>query len=108
MTETEIMLRDSLAEYQIPEHMHDGAVMYVLHGVPPGNFLTAVLENDLHEAVARADAENQRQLVQWVKWFYNEAPGACWGSPEHLQAWCERHAKDREAAKCGEVGRGLG
>ena len=36
----------------IPQHMRGGIERYVMNGVPPGSFLTAVLSNDLKEAFA--------------------------------------------------------
>ena len=40
-----------------------------------GRFLTAVVENNLKEAVGRADYVNVRALPIYVKYFYNYAPG---------------------------------
>ena len=65
----------------------DGLKRYVEHHIPTGDFLKAVLENDLTEAVARADDENQRVIPIYVSWLYNEAPSKCWGSPEAVRAW---------------------
>lgn len=86
-------LRESLHEHAIPEHMHEGVINYVAHGVPPGHFLRAVLENDLKEAVARADYLNELSLAAYVKVLYNDAPGICWGSPATVTQWL-RHAAD--------------
>jgi hypothetical protein len=60
---------------------------YIEHGILPGHFLTAVLRNDLKEAVARADPVNQALLPVYVQWLYNRAPAACWGSPAQVAAW---------------------
>jgi len=74
-------------EFYIPERMMAGIRLYVDHGVPPGGFLTAVLENDLSGAVGHADAENLRNLPAYVTYLYNEVPAACWGSPAKVAAW---------------------
>ena len=71
----------------IPEHMHDAVRGYILEGWRPGDFLRAVLSNNLKEAVGRADEENQRALVGWVRFLYNYAPGPCWGTPERVDEW---------------------
>lgn len=71
----------------IPDHMMGGLERYINHGVEPGDFLTAVIENDLAEAVGRADAENMHNLPAYVGYLYNEAPSQCWGSPEKMKAW---------------------
>jgi hypothetical protein len=74
----------------IPEHMMEAIRRYIDHGIEPGGFLTAVICNDLKEAVGRADAQNVRLLVDYVRFFYNDAPSPCWGSPETMRAWLRR------------------
>jgi len=39
----------------LPEGLRGGMNRYIEHRVPPGNFLTAVLSNDLRRACERAD-----------------------------------------------------
>jgi hypothetical protein len=74
---------------QIPEHMQQVLRRYVLEGVRPGDFLTSVVCNDLRNAVGRADETNLPLLKLYVQWFYNIAPGSCWGSAEAMLKWCE-------------------
>jgi len=71
----------------LPERMHGGVRRYIEDGIPPGHFLTAVISNDLREACARADEENQRLLFDYVRFFYCHAPQSCWGSPDRFAAW---------------------
>lgn len=71
----------------LPFAQLDALKRYIDHGHLPGHFLTAVLSNDLKEAVARADGTNQALLATWVQWLYNRAPCGCWGSPENVTAW---------------------
>ena len=56
---------------------------------PVGDFLRAVLENNLSEAVGRADEDNLKNLPAFVIYLYNEMPSPCWGSPEKVKAWLE-------------------
>lgn len=79
---------------KIPPHMQEVIRRYVVERIPPGDFLTAVIGNNLREAVNRADAENLPLLKLYVHWFYNVAPGQCAGSPEKMQRWLE--SKDLE------------
>jgi hypothetical protein len=74
----------------IPENMQNALKRYVLDGIKPGNFLTAVLHNDLFDAVGRADSVNLPLLPVYVRWLYNVAPGGCWGSKENVAAWLAR------------------
>jgi hypothetical protein len=71
----------------IPELTMVGITRYVTQGIPPGGFLTAVICNDLHEAVGRADAHNILALHSIVAYFYNNTPSACWGSPAEMKDW---------------------
>ena len=60
---------------------------YVQHGIQPGDFLRAVLSNDLKGSFARADEDNRRDLFAIVGYMYNHTPSACQGSPDRVDAW---------------------
>jgi hypothetical protein len=77
-----------MGEYGIPERMRGAIVRYVEKRIPPGDFLSAVINNDLREACGRADAENKALLPAYVMWFYNWAPSNCWGYPDATERWC--------------------
>ncbi len=62
---------------------------YVQHGIA-GDFLAAVIDNNLREALGRADADNTYALKQIVQVFYNYCPSDCWGSRENRQQWQAR------------------
>jgi hypothetical protein len=74
---------------KLPFNLRGGTQRYIEQGIPPGSFLTAVLENKLKESFIAADDENRDGMFHIVSWFYNEAPLACWGSPEKVAAWKE-------------------
>lgn len=76
-----------------------GVQLYLVHGIEPGSFLTAVIKNDLKEACACADDENQRLLFGIVHWFYNEAPIGSWGSEENYTNWIKRTRVKLEGIK---------
>lgn len=62
-------------EYEgIPEGTRGGILRYVEHGIQPGGFMTAVLCNDLRNAVGRADKDNLVALPLIVRWFANRCP----------------------------------
>ena len=80
--------RQALFHYGIPRALHDGLVRYLVDGIRPGSFLAAVLENDLREAVTRANpVENFLTLPSLVRFLFNEAPAHAWGSPERVTVW---------------------
>ena len=71
----------------LPEHMRDGARLYIENGIEPGSFMSAVICNDLMEAFGRADMINKLCMFDIVRFFYNEAPAGCHGSPATMDAW---------------------
>jgi hypothetical protein len=68
---------------------------YVNYGIPTGNFLRAVLENNLKEALGLADENNIFHLYGIVNFLYNKCPSLCWGSPEKVKFWLEMKEKER-------------
>lgn len=76
-------LPDNLIRY------HGGLERYLNHGIMPGSFLTAVLENKLMESYRAADDDSLRQIPSLIKYLYNHFPMAAWGSPERVAAWTQ-------------------
>jgi hypothetical protein len=74
-------------QWYIPDRMMPGIERYVEQRIIPGDFLQAVICNDLKEAVGRADDENMDNLPAYVAYFYNKAPSECWGSKEKMKRW---------------------
>lgn len=60
---------------------------YAENGAPLGDFLTAVVENNLFEALGRADSYNRATIFQICGYIYNELPSPCHGSPEKVAKW---------------------
>lgn len=82
-----VISEDTTCPADVPEHAFAGLKRYALEHVAVGGFLTAVLKNNLHEAVFRADSENLRQLEAIVRFVYWELPGDCWGDTVKVEAW---------------------
>jgi len=80
-------------------HLVHGFAMWVEHGIYPGDFLTAVLQNSLAEALMRADGTNSRILKEIVQFVYWELPGRCWGSPEHMNIWRRERPRAAEESE---------
>lgn len=81
----------------VPEYTLETLDNWAKHGLPPGGFVAAVLENDLADAVRRADQGNSAALVEIVRYLINELPMGCWGTYEKVAAWGEAR---RQAATC--------
>ena len=83
-------LAEGLTKYPaIPHYMHAGIRTYVVDHIASGDFLMALLTNNLSEAVGRADEQNRAALSDWVLLLYNDVPSACWGNPEKVAAWLQ-------------------
>jgi len=74
-------------DFVIRDFMMGGLIRYIEEHIEPGDFLMAVLENNLSEACGRADDDNIENLPAFCAFLYNEAPAACHGSPEKVSAW---------------------
>ena len=99
-TSREYTFRYGCLTYYIPEYMMSGIIRYVNYGVEPGSFLTAVISNNLSEAVGQADDNNMPNLPAYMSYFYNETPSPCWGSKEKMKAWMDSfHVKTDEQKK---------
>jgi hypothetical protein len=72
---------------KLPEHMRGAMYRWLQHGIMPGSFGRAILENNLVGAFQKADSVNAQHILDYVNWLYNHAPGGCWGSPEEVRAW---------------------
>lgn len=64
--------------------------LYVNHGLSTGDFLRAVLSNNLQHSLFWADKENRSSLFEIVRLCHYEIPSPCWGSPEKVKAWLEK------------------
>lgn len=60
---------------------------FVLHGHQPGGFLTAVMTNDLMEAIGRGDDGALANLPHIVSYLYNDVPSGAWGSSDRFRDW---------------------
>ena len=73
----------------VPEFTMDRLKMYIEKKRDPGGFLIAVLEDKLHESLAKADSGNLKAIKEIASWIYWQAPGNCWGSVEEVDEWLD-------------------
>jgi len=76
--------------YPIREDLYGALERYLNNGIMPGSFLTAVLQNNLCEAIGRADHMNQPNLHNIVGYIYNHLPSNSWGSPEKVKEYLDQ------------------
>lgn len=80
----------------IPRRIKEAIDEWVRVGRPTGHFVRAVLENDLTEAIGRADDLNINALPHIVCYPWNCVSSLAWGSVAKVQAW--ELMKDAERA----------
>ncbi len=84
----------------VPEHLQQGLVDYLVSGLRPGDFLCAVLANDLQHSIRsrilRLDSvqpeewtsnismKDLHNLVLFLVW---DVPADSWGSSERVRHW---------------------
>lgn len=77
---------------KLPEHLVGGFRRYIEHGVRPGQFICAVIVNDLLESYGRADSISIARMSDIVGFVYNQMPSKSHGSPAKLDAWIAARA----------------
>jgi hypothetical protein len=83
----------------VPFHLRDGLRRYVEHGIPPGDFLKALISNRLWETLTRADDTLGRDEITAIfRWLYQCAPPECFGTFDKMQAWVDAGGMQRVAA----------
>lgn len=73
----------------VPPNVYDAIQRYVEHGVEPGGFVRACLENDLRGAVSRADAKNKDYLQQICYMMNAAIPSMAHGSEKKVRTWLD-------------------
>ena len=83
------IIHDSTIDYsKVPvDYMVNPIRHYIEKRIPPGDFLTAIICNDLFKATRHADKVNAKNLIAWVNFFYNEVPTIVWGSKKKMEDW---------------------
>jgi hypothetical protein len=83
----------------LPDNLMKSLHRYIIERCPTGDFLRAVLSNNLFEACGRADKSSIAALHAIVGFIYNHAPSNCHGSPEKVKAWLNPESEEYEYAK---------
>jgi hypothetical protein len=92
------LIRFTFQGKYIPMSMHGGIMRYLEKHIPPGDFLSAIISNDLKRACQAADDTNLWLIPVYTAFFYNYAPSDCWGSKEKLDRWLSLREVSNEQA----------
>src|ERR1043165_530451 len=83
-----VLVTKNLSIYSIiPEGIMQGLLDYWHEHQETGDFLRACLENNLMEAIGRADHMSILVIKEICQFIYMEMPSICHGSPEKVDSW---------------------
>jgi hypothetical protein len=80
----------------IPRDIKQQIDNYIDEGIVPGDFLQAVLVNDLRSSIIAADDINRYALYDIVVYLENFVPVVSWGSLDQVRFWLIAHSEFRE------------
>lgn len=71
----------------IPRYMRAVIYQYAARGNNPGDFLSAIICNDLNKAVFYADPHNVDKLHIYVRWLEAYMPRDAFGGKSQMRKW---------------------
>jgi hypothetical protein len=86
----------SLTWIHVHQDCREALFHYLLFGLNPGGFLTAVLTNDLYRASTVCDFENARRLSFVARVVLHALPPESFGNDQIMNAWQARTDQERE------------
>jgi len=95
MSRTQLYCKSCKTSFDIdnlPVEIGESLHRYVEHATKTGDFLRAVLANDLFGAMRRADLDNRSRIYEIVAYIYNNLPDTCWGSYSKVDEWLLRQS----------------
>ena len=88
-------MSDELIDYTVlPEHLRKGLEEHIERGHIPGDFLVAVISNNLMAALSLADETSKAALDDILQFMWNAAPSASWGSKEFMMRWSQKEGRE--------------
>ena len=72
----------------IPDHTQETLERYLVYGLRPGGFVSAMLAMDMQAALNSADQWNREAMHSIGFWIMHYAPPGSWGSYEQIETWC--------------------
>lgn len=79
-----------MEQYDVPIDFADPICNYLVHGIEPGGFFTAVLANDWMGAIQRCHPANTIESLKSIsKWINEYMPKQCHGSYKKVDDWTD-------------------
>ena len=74
----------------IPKSIQRDVFQYIAFGTEPGQFVKALMQNDLMRTFATADEYNVTNIWKYCSFLYNYAPAHAFGSNQAYDDWTRR------------------
>lgn len=73
---------------EVPRHTQETLENYLLRGLSPGGFVSAMLAHDYERAISVADTGNRQMFWAIAMWIREFAPEYSHGSYDIIELWC--------------------
>lgn len=77
------------SDFAFSQDFKESMERYLVHGLEPGGFATAMLAKDLERALYNADTYNRKIYWGIAMWIREQCPEGSWGSYEAVDNWCK-------------------
>lgn len=84
---------------KLPDETIAALELYRTKGLPPGEFLQAILSNDLKRAVSEGLSDERETIAQVVAWAHGNLPTQAWGSEGAVEEWIDRYKRTSRRAR---------
>lgn len=84
MKSVETTLIRAAGQKGVPATTASTIINYMLYGMSPGGFVSAVLRNDLIGAFSMADSTNLNAMFSIVSFLYNDCPAELVNNPNFV------------------------
>lgn len=81
--------KSSMYGFAFSQDFEESMERYIVHGLEPGGFATAMLAKDLERALYNADTHNRKVFWAIAMWVRECCPEDAWGSYEAVFDWCK-------------------
>lgn len=93
---SERRMKESADVWQVDIDFYDPIHNYLVHGLEPGRFFTAVLANDLLSAMSQCHSANTvAALKALAGWIRDSLPAVAYGSYAQVELWLNMTNEER-------------
>ena len=85
--------------WNVQQEYRGNVYNYLVHGLPPGSFYTAVFANDFASAMAHSHPSNRVDTLKCLSgWIQSHMPEQAYGSYDAVEKWLGMSDDDRRTA----------